>query len=102
MEGAKDTQRAQQDPAPEGEPRDDVLIDGSPTRCPFCHSGVELETESWVACQGCLARHHTACWGEGGGVCSACGAAVSMSNDPASRATTVSVVLDAACSSAIR
>lgn len=41
-------------------------------RCPFCHVGVDAQAEAWTACQGCLARHHTACWAEGGR-CGACG-----------------------------
>lgn len=34
-------------------------------RCPFCHDDVRLDRPgSWVACQGCLARHHAGCWTE--------------------------------------
>lgn len=39
-------------------------------RCPFCHEGAEAEGS--VACQGCLARHHEACWTEAGR-CGSCG-----------------------------
>lgn len=39
-------------------------------RCPFCHEGAEAEGS--VACQGCLARHHEACWNESGR-CGSCG-----------------------------
>lgn len=38
-------------------------------RCPYCHDNVETDSEDWVACQQCLARHHTECWV---GQCSAC------------------------------
>jgi hypothetical protein len=40
-------------------------------RCPFCHARVAVETEEWVACKQCLARHHAACWGESAR-CSSC------------------------------
>ncbi len=40
-------------------------------RCPFCHTCVDMDEEDWVACRGCLARHHLACWGEAG-ACSTC------------------------------
>src|SRR4051812_43141728 len=43
----------------------------SPTRCPFCHEGIERTRERWVACAGCLARHHEECWNESGR-CSSC------------------------------
>lgn len=39
-------------------------------RCPFCHE--DTQPEGSVACQGCLARHHEACWAESG-QCGACG-----------------------------
>lgn len=42
-----------------------------PGRCPFCHEGCTPEDDA-VACRGCLARHHRACWDEGGR-CAACG-----------------------------
>lgn len=42
-----------------------------PLRCPFCHESVEREQEPWIACEACLARHHAACWSEGGG-CAGC------------------------------
>jgi len=41
-------------------------------RCPFCHEDVAVEADAWVSCRSCQARHHPACWGEGG-ACSACG-----------------------------
>ena len=41
-------------------------------RCPFCHADVVVDREEWLACRGCLARHHAACWREGGR-CSCCG-----------------------------
>lgn len=53
-------------------PRDDVHVARSPLRCPFCHEGVATEEPDWVACAGCLARHHAPCWREGAR-CGACG-----------------------------
>jgi hypothetical protein len=41
------------------------------TRCPFCHETVAAESDDWIACKGCLARHHQGCWGEGKG-CASC------------------------------
>lgn len=67
-------------------PRDDVRIDGSPVRCPFCHEGVDVGTDDWVACAGCLARHHADCWGEATR-CGACGGTESLARTatPAAR-----------------
>lgn len=63
-------------PASPEEPalRDDVHVAASRARCPFCHEAVSPEATDWVACRGCLARHHVGCWGEHG-ACSACGEA---------------------------
>jgi len=70
-----------QKPAPRDEPppgdradrddRDDVRVGASPVRCPFCHDGIDVAGEAWVACAGCVARHHAECWDEAGrcGVC---------------------------------
>jgi hypothetical protein len=55
---------------------------GGPTRCPFCHADVLREEEAWVACDGCLARHHTGCWGEGKG-CANCGETRFLSREQA-------------------
>ena len=41
-------------------------------RCPYCHADVDLAGDEWLACEGCLARHHAACFEEHGR-CSACG-----------------------------
>lgn len=50
------------------------LVRGSPTRCPYCHEGIDPSGgEAWIACVGCLARHHDACWKELRR-CGACGA----------------------------
>lgn len=38
-------------------------------RCPFCHE--DVAPEGATVCEGCLARHHVACWEEGGH-CSSC------------------------------
>lgn len=40
-------------------------------RCPFCHVDLQVESERWVACARCLARHHDSCWDEGG-QCGSC------------------------------
>jgi len=42
-----------------------------PTRCPFCHEGIDLEADAWLACSDCLARHHNDCWAELGS-CASC------------------------------
>ncbi len=42
------------------------------SRCPFCHASVDFAAAAWVACAGCLARHHASCWEESR-VCSSCG-----------------------------
>jgi hypothetical protein len=63
-------------PEPAPEVREDVARDvraeAGPTRCPFCHERVDVETEAWRACEACLARHHESCWNESGR-CSSCG-----------------------------
>jgi hypothetical protein len=60
--------------------RDDVRVDGSPVRCPFCHESVDVGQDDWVACAGCLARHHGECWTEGGR-CGACKATEPLRRD---------------------
>jgi hypothetical protein len=60
------------EPAPEVRARDDVRAVASPVRCPFCHGDVEARESAWVACWGCLARHHPECWDELGR-CASCG-----------------------------
>lgn len=86
-------------PAPEVVPHPDVSVHQSPIRCPFCHDEVRQDDGTpWVACGGCLARHHAACWQEGR-ACSTCGGATSLAKQPAARglrrglATFVIVVL---------
>jgi hypothetical protein len=59
-------------PAPRFVERGDVRVARSLARCPYCHEGVASDAEAWVACRGCLARHHLACWSESG-ACSTCG-----------------------------
>src|SRR4051812_3384698 len=59
------------EPAPPVAPRSDVIVRGGATRCPHCHANVDSDQDAWAACQKCLARHHLACWGEGG-ACGAC------------------------------
>jgi hypothetical protein len=60
-------------PEPPVEPaaRDDVRAASSPVRCPYCHSDVSPDARDWVVCRACLARHHEACWNEGG-ACASC------------------------------
>lgn len=41
------------------------------SRCPYCREDVRAERADWVACEGCLARHHTSCWSEHGS-CASC------------------------------
>jgi hypothetical protein len=58
-----------------------VRADASPLRCPFCHDGVDVEQDSWRACEKCLARHHGTCWDEAGR-CSACGSTGALTRAP--------------------
>jgi hypothetical protein len=69
-------QEQPREPSRDEEPRPDapreapkVVIHTGGLRCPYCHD--EVPPEKSVACRDCLARHHLACWGEGGR-CSAC------------------------------
>jgi hypothetical protein len=62
----------------------DVQVGQSPVRCPFCHEGVLVSEEAWVACEGCLARHHADCWGEAGR-CACCGAGGALTRRSAHR-----------------
>ncbi|MBX3466692.1 MAG: hypothetical protein KF878_07330 [Planctomycetes bacterium] len=53
------------------ERQDGSFVRGAaPTRCPFCHAPCAAEDDN-VVCNGCLARHHRACWDEGAG-CATC------------------------------
>lgn len=61
-------------------------------RCPFCHDGVDVEQGAWVACQRCLARHHTGCWAEGGR-CAACGGARALDRRAGPRSAVVALLL---------
>jgi hypothetical protein len=54
-------------PAEEAAPK----LASNRSRCPYCHEEVRVERADWVACEGCLARHHRACWSERGS-CAAC------------------------------
>src|ERR1700691_3205681 len=47
------------------------LRDEMRARCPFCHSEISVESDDWVACKSCLARHHRECWLEAS-ACSVC------------------------------
>lgn len=77
MEQAKNKPPERPAPPPEVARRDDVRAATSPVRCPFCHDAVAVDATGWVACTGCLARHHAACWREGGR-CGACGRTEAM------------------------
>lgn len=61
-------------------------------RCPFCHDDVHVEAGAWVACQQCLARHHTGCWAEGGR-CAACGAARALDRRAGPRSAVIALLL---------
>ena len=54
-----------------------VRVAVAAARCPYCHDEVALEAPTWVACAGCLARHHGGCWSEAGR-CASCGATESL------------------------
>lgn len=54
----------------------------SPLRCPYCHEGVEVERDEWVACQSCLGRHHASCWDETG-TCASCQGSACLRADEA-------------------
>lgn len=51
-----------------------VHVEGSAIRCPYCHEAIADEGAdvSRLVCAECLARHHAACWWEGG-ACASCG-----------------------------
>ncbi len=55
-----------------GDERSKPRVGSSPTRCPYCHADIATDRDDWVACRGCLARHHDECWREGGR-CATCG-----------------------------
>lgn len=57
--------------------RADVRVAASPVRCPYCHAEVGGPADSWVACAGCLARHHDECW-SAHGQCATCGDRLSL------------------------
>ena len=71
------TKPRQHEPASELAPRADVRVGGSLVRCPYCHDDVAPEATGWVACRGCLARHHLNCWKETL-ACGTCGHKVCM------------------------
>jgi hypothetical protein len=67
--------------------RDDVSVN----RCPFCHDGICIDAEAWVACARCLARHHGGCFAEGAR-CGACGHDAPLVAPPAGRTRRVVAV----------
>ncbi len=85
MTDEKSEKRLPKEEAPEVPERTDVVVRGGASRCPHCHDNVHAEDDAWAACRGCLARHHVACWGEGG-ACSACGEKRFVSSVPARKA----------------
>jgi hypothetical protein len=68
--------------------RERVRVEGGGVRCPYCHDAVDTGQADWVACSGCLARHHGECWTEGHR-CGACGV-----SEPLIRGATVAAALD--------
>src|SRR5262249_18525863 len=66
-----------------------IDVGQSPTRCPYCHEGLDPESEEWRACASCLACHHVACWKELGrcGAC-ACEEALERADAKKKKATT--------------
>ncbi|MBI3724842.1 hypothetical protein HY251_12935 [bacterium] len=78
--------------------RDDVRLEGSRARCPYCHDSVSAEGDDWVACRACLARHHEKCWQESG-QCATCrekaflpGTRAAPSTRPSSRSRAGTIV----------
>ena len=56
------------------------------SRCPYCHDEIRSERADWVACEGCLARHHRSCWSEHGS-CATCHARGALGRlEPTARA----------------
>ncbi|MDC3379033.1 hypothetical protein OAX78_01965 [Planctomycetota bacterium] len=51
--------------------RERVKVPGD--RCPYCHDEVERSASDKLACNECMAWHHSSCWQEHGS-CAACGA----------------------------
>jgi len=50
--------------------------------CPLCRQGIALDRATWVACAGCLARHHSSCWMDSR-CCARCGDARALAEAPA-------------------
>jgi len=67
---AKPLSEASHEPGAESRVADSIRVEGSPTRCPFCHDDCAATDEALV-CASCLGRHHAACWSEHGR-CSSC------------------------------
>ena len=55
--------------------RSRVHVQGSPTRCAYCHDSVEVEERT--ACKACVAVHHIDCWRQDR-CCAACGSTLSF------------------------
>lgn len=75
--------------------RADVHVQKSLVRCPFCHDEVRTDdgADAWLACGGCLARHHASCWNEAGG-CGTCRGTTPLAlAKPAARSTSRAALL---------
>lgn len=72
-----------------------IKVERAPNRCPYCHDAVRVSEEAWVACAGCLARHHAECWSDRApGRCAACGGEAAL-EPPPPRARPVAARADA-------
>lgn len=65
---------------------------GGLLRCPYCHAGLDLSRERWVACAACLARHHRECF-SAHEACGTCGESEAL--DRAARLDVPGLVLAA-------
>ncbi len=77
-------ERPRGEPEPEPVELPDVRV--ATNRCPFCHEDVVVQTDEWVACWGCQARHHRACWQEGSR-CGSCGETRFVEESPSATPT---------------
>jgi hypothetical protein len=89
-----ETERARERAETDGIPIEPLPADAAPakdaaprvvtshSRCPYCHADIRTEASDWVACEGCLARHHASCWSEHGS-CATCHARGALGRVPA-------------------
>lgn len=80
MEAERDSDSERPDHSAADEVQEDprLRVEGSPTRCPYCHDGVSGQQPT-VVCGQCLSRHHAACWE---GSCASCRSTERMVRDP--------------------